>query len=274
MNFLSQGLALANASTGIPEAEGQGDFVTWVLGLMESLGEVGVGLALAIESVFPPIPSELILPVAGYLAFEERMNFWLVMFFAALGSMAGAYILYYVGYAFGRERTRWLFEKLPLLELKDFERSEKVFARWGGVAVLAGRCLPLVRSAISVPAGIEKMPFWKFTGYTLVGSVIWNSIWIGLGFGFGPTIQPIIEQYSGLLSNLVLGAIGLLFLWFVVSRTVKLVRRRRGGGDPDGDGDGRTDTMILRRVEPYDHPVPPSRPQAHPPQQQPPQWRR
>ncbi|SDD55758.1 membrane protein DedA, SNARE-associated domain [Glycomyces harbinensis] len=248
---------MATASTEIPEAEGQGDFIQWVLGLMESLGEVGVGLALAIESVFPPIPSELILPVAGYLAYDGKMNFWLVMLCAAIGSMLGAYILYYVGYAFGRERTRWLFEKVPLLELKDFERSEKVFARWGGIAVLAGRCLPLVRSAISVPAGIEKMPFWKFTGYTLVGSVVWNSIWIGLGFAFGPTIQPIIDQYSGILSKLVLGVIGALFLWFVVARTVKLIRKRRGGGDRDG-GAGRTDTMILRKVEPYPQAAPPN----------------
>lgn len=247
-NFLSQGLALATASTEIPEAEGQGDLIQWVLGLIETLGEVGVGIALVIESVFPPIPSELILPVAGYLAYDNKMNFWLAMFFAALGSMAGAYILYYVGYAFGRERTRWIFEKFPLLELKDFERSEKVFARWGGIAVMAGRCLPLVRSAISVPAGIEKMPFWKFTGYTLVGSVIWNAIWVGLGFAFGPTIQPVIDEYSGLLSKLVLVIIGLLFLWFVVARTIKIIRKKRGGGGDNGNA-GHSDTMILRRVQ-------------------------
>ncbi|WP_322633236.1 DedA family protein [Glycomyces albidus] len=247
-NFLSQGLALAAATSEIPEAEGEGDLVQWVIGLIDKLGEVGVGLALMIESVFPPIPSELILPVAGYLAYEGQMNFWLAMFFAALGSMAGAYILYYVGYFFGRERTRWLFEKLPLLELKDFERSEKFFARWGGIAVLAGRCLPLVRSAISVPAGIEKMPFWKFTGYTLVGSVIWNGIWIGLGFGFGPTISPIIEQYSGLLSKIVVVIIGGLFAWFVIARIIKLIRNRRGGGEDQNGGAGHSDTMILRRV--------------------------
>lgn len=246
-NFLSQGLALATASTEIPEAEGQGDLIQWVLGLMTDLGEVGVGLALAIESVFPPIPSELILPVAGYLAYDDKLNFWLVMLFAAIGSMIGAYVLYYVGYAFGRERTRWIFEKFPLLELKDFERSEKVFERWGGIAVMAGRCLPLVRSAISVPAGIEKMPFWKFTGYTLVGSVIWNSIWVGLGFAFGPTIQPIIEEYSGLLSKIVVGVIGLLFLWFVVARVIKLIRRKRGGDGENGAA-GHSDTMILPRV--------------------------
>lgn len=246
-NILSQALAVSAAAGELPPHEDQGNLVEWVLSLMTTLGEVGVGLALAIESIFPPIPSELILPVAGYLAYDGKLNFWLVMLCAAIGSMIGAYVLYYVGYAFGRERTRWLFEKLPLLELKDFERSERVFAKWGGVAVLVGRCVPLVRSAISVPAGIEKMPFWKFTGYTLVGSVVWNAIWVGLGFGFGPTIQPIISQYSDLLSNLVLVVIGLLFAWFVISRTIKLIRRRRDGGEGDGS-ERRDDTVILPRI--------------------------
>ncbi|MEU6860457.1 DedA family protein [Glycomyces sp. NPDC046736] len=246
-NILSQALAVSAAAGELPPHEDQGNLVEWVLSLMTTLGEVGVGLALAIESIFPPIPSELILPVAGYLAYDGKLNFWLVMLCAAIGSMIGAYVLYYVGYAFGRERTRWLFEKLPLLELKDFERSERVFARWGGVAVLVGRCVPLVRSAISVPAGIEKMPFWKFTGYTLIGSVVWNAIWVGLGFAFGPTIQPIISQYSDLLSNLVLVVIGGLFVWFVVSRTIKLIRKRRDGGEGDGS-ERRDDTVILPRI--------------------------
>ncbi|MFB9658658.1 DedA family protein [Glycomyces mayteni] len=248
--MLSETLALAASTGDVTHADEYDGIIGWVLDLITRFGEVGVGLALAIESVFPPIPSELILPVAGFLAYQDKMNFWLAMFFAALGSMAGAYILYYVGYFFGRERTRWLFEKLPLLELKDFERSEKVFARWGGVAVLAGRCLPLVRSAISVPAGIEKMPFWKFTGYTLIGSVVWNGIWIGLGFAFGPAIEPILAEYSGLLSKIVVGIIGVLFLWFVVSRSIKLIRNRRGGGGEDqNNGGGHSDTMILRRVQ-------------------------
>lgn len=250
-NLLSQTAVLASVGD-VTHADEYDGIIGWVLSLIDKFGEIGVGLALAIESVFPPIPSELILPVAGFLSYQGKMNFWLAMLFAALGSMAGAYILYYVGYAFGRERTRWLFEKVPLLELKDFERSEQLFARWGGIAVMAGRCLPLVRSAISVPAGIEKMPFWKFTGYTLVGSVVWNSIWIGLGFAFGPAIEPVLAQYSDILSKIVLGLIGLLFLWFIVSRTIKLVRKRRGGGEdgPGGvGGAGGSDTMILRRVE-------------------------
>ncbi|WP_081687100.1 DedA family protein [Glycomyces tenuis] len=240
------------ASTTAAAAEEPGGFIGWVLDLMDRLGEVGVGLALAIETIFPPVPSELILPVAGYLSYSGQMNFGLVMVFATIGSMIGGWFYYYVGYAFGRDRTRWLFEKLPLFEVKDFELAERVFAKWGVVAVLAGRCLPIVRSVISIPAGIEKMPIWKFSLFTLIGSTVWNSIWVGLGFGFGPQIEPVLNRYSDLLSKIVLGVIAVLVLWFVVARTIKLIRNR-GRGDDSGPGAGSgsgpsTDTVILRKV--------------------------
>ncbi|HEU5128770.1 MAG TPA: DedA family protein [Glycomyces sp.] len=243
--MLNETLALTTAAAGT--GEDYGGFIGWVLGLMTDFGEIGVGLALAIEVIFPPIPSELILPVAGFLAYGGKMNFFLVMLFATLGSMLGGWFYYYAGLAFGRDRTRWLFKKLPLFEVKDFELAERVFAKWGVVAVLAGRCLPIVRSVISIPAGIEKMPFWKFSLFTLIGSAVWNAIWVGLGFAFGPQIEPILNRYSDLLSNIVLVIIAALVLWFVVARTIKLIRK--GPGDDSGSGTPNTDTVILRKVE-------------------------
>lgn len=246
----SEILALTTAAA---EAEEPGGFIGWVLGLMDSMGEVGVGLALAIETIFPPVPSELILPVAGFLSYSGDMNFVLVMICATIGSMLGGWFYYYAGLAFGRERTRWLFEKLPLFEVKDFELAERVFARWGVLAVLAGRCLPIVRSVISIPAGIERMSIWKFSLFTLIGSTVWNSIWVGLGFAFGPQIEPVLNQYSDILSNIVLVLLAALVLWFVVSRTIKLIRNKGRGGDSDpGSGSGpgsSTDTVILRKVQ-------------------------
>ncbi|WP_223839879.1 DedA family protein [Nocardiopsis deserti] len=177
--------------------------------------------------------SELILPVAGYLSYSGEMNFAFALFCATVGSMVSAWIFYAVGAVFGRERTRWLFEKAPLFEVEDFDRGERVFARWGGAAVLVGRCIPLVRSVISVPAGIERMSMWKFSLYTLVGSAVWNTLWIGLGFVFGPQIDPVLSQYSSLLSRAVVVVIGLLFAWFVVSRTVRIVRKRRASAEAD-----------------------------------------
>lgn len=218
------------AATAAPSEEYDG-FIGWVLGLISTFGEAGVGLALAIETLFPPVPSELILPVAGYLSYSGEMNFALALFFATAGAMVSGWIFYYAGALFGRERTRWLFEKLPLFEVADFDRAERVFSRWGGAAVLVGRCVPLVRSAISIPAGIERMPMWRFSLYTLIGSGVWNTLWIGLGFVFGPQIDPVLTQYSGLLSKAVLIVIGLLLAWFVIARSIRIIRNRRAAAE-------------------------------------------
>lgn len=202
-------------------------FIGWVLDLMETLGELGVGLAVLIETFVPPIPSEAVLPGAGFLAYEGRMNFWLAWAMATLGALIGAWIWYWIGAAFGRNRTRWVVGRIPLMDHDDFDKAEAFFARWGGAAVLFGRCVPLVRSFISIPAGIEKMRFWRFTLYTVVGSGVWNGLWVGLGFAFGPAIKPVLERWSGVLSDLVLIVIGVLIVWFVVARVVRNRRRRR-----------------------------------------------
>ncbi|TDE90931.1 DedA family protein [Occultella glacieicola] len=209
--------------TGDPAAEYEG-FIGWVLSLMTTVGEVGVGLAVLIETFFPPIPSEAILPGAGFLAYAGRMNFWWALFAATLAGLIGGWIWYGLGAALGRNRTRWIFEKMPLVEVADFDKAEAFFSRWGGVAVFTGRCVPLVRSFISIPAGIERMALWKFSLYTFLGSLIWNTIWIGLGFAFGPAIEPVLERWSGVISNLVLIAIAGLIVWFVIVRLRKRAR--------------------------------------------------
>ncbi|MGI8393624.1 DedA family protein [Leucobacter sp. W1038] len=214
---------LAQAS-GAPEYDG---VIGWVLSLMDTLGEVGVGLAVLLETFIPPIPSEAVLPGAGFLAYEGRMSFWLAWAMATTGALVGAIIWYYIGAAFGRARTRWLVGKVPLMEHEDFDRAEAFFQRWGGVAVLVGRCVPLVRSFISIPAGIERMHFLKFVLYTFIGSGLWNGLWIGLGYAFGPAIRPILEQWSGLLSDIIVIVILALLMWFVVARLIRNLRRKR-----------------------------------------------
>ncbi|CAM3659093.1 DedA family protein [Occultella aeris] len=210
-------------------------FIGWVLSLMTIAGEVGVGLAVLIETFFPPIPSEAILPGAGFLAYEGRMSFWGALVAATLAGLIGGWIWYGLGAALGRNRTRWIFEKMPLVEVADFDKAEKFFSRWGGVAVFTGRCVPLVRSFISIPAGIERMNLWKFSLYTFAGSLLWNGIWIGLGYAFGPAIKPVLEQWSGVISNLVLIAIAGLIVWFVIVRLRKRARLAREG-DTAGAG--------------------------------------
>lgn len=209
-----------------PAAEYDG-FIGWVLSLMTTVGEVGVGLAVFIETFVPPIPSEAVLPGAGFLAWDGRMNVWWAIVAATLGGLIGAWIWYAAGAALGRTRTRWIFEKVPLLETADFDKAEAFFSRWGGAAVFFGRCVPLVRSFISIPAGVERMGLGVFTLYTTVGSLIWNGIWIGLGFVFGPAIEPVLEQWSGVLSTIVLVVIALAVLWFVVVRVRKRLKAQR-----------------------------------------------
>lgn len=223
----SASLASGAAETAIDPTHEYEGFIGWVLSLMTTLGEPGVGVALLIETFFPPMPSEAVLPGAGFLAYDGQMNVWLAIMWATIGSLVGGWGFYAIGALFGRERTLWFFRKFPLLEVEDFYKAEKFFARFGGVAVLLGRCVPLVRSVISVPAGIERMPLVKFSVYTTLGSAVWNSLWIGLGYGFGPAIKPALERWSGVISDAVLVVIGLLVLWFVVVRVVKLVRTRR-----------------------------------------------
>lgn len=209
----------------VPSGEYEG-FIGWVLSLMESIGEVGVGLAVLLETFIPPIPSEAVLPGAGFLAYDGRMNFWCAWALATLGALVGAWAWYAIGALIGRDRTRRLVGRIPLMDHDDFDRAEAFFAKWGGVAVFVGRCVPLVRSFISIPAGIERMGFGRFTAYTALGSGIWNGVWIGLGFAFGPAIKPVLEQWSGLLSDAVIVIVLALIAWFVIARILRRRRRR------------------------------------------------
>ncbi|WP_258174697.1 DedA family protein [Nesterenkonia sandarakina] len=192
---------------------------------MDRFGEPGVGLAIFLENFIPPIPSEAILPGAGFLAYAGLMSPWGAWLWANLGSLVGAVLWYAVGAALGAERTRGIMDRLPLLKVEDFDKAERWFHRWGPWAVLLGRCVPIVRSFISIPAGITRMRVTTFLFFTLIGSAIWNGIWIGLGFGLGPTIEPVLEEWSGVLSNIVVALAVLAVLIFVVQR-LRTVRRR------------------------------------------------
>jgi membrane protein DedA with SNARE-associated domain len=217
-------IPILSALRQVQPSAGYDGFVGWVLSLIEVLGELGVGLAVFIETFVPPIPSEAILPVAGFLAYEGRMSAWGAWLAATLGALAGALVWYAIGAALGRDRVRRLVGRIPLLDYADFDKAEAFFTRWGGTAVFIGRCVPLVRSFISIPAGIERMPIWRFSLYTVAGSGIWNGVWVGLGFAFGPAIRPILEEWSGLLSYIAVGVIALLMLWFVTHRVVGRLR--------------------------------------------------
>lgn len=161
-----------------------GSLSSWVIKFVDAVGVIGVGLLIAAENLFPPIPSELILPLAGYRAHEGQMPIVSAWVAATLGSLAGAVILYGMGALVGYERLhdlagrRWFM----ILSQADLERGSRFFERHGGSVVLLGRCVPLVRSIVSVPAGLARMPLPRFIAYTVIGSSIWNAAFIGAGW--------------------------------------------------------------------------------------------
>jgi membrane protein DedA with SNARE-associated domain len=177
--------------------------------VMDALGEIGVGVLVLAENVFPPIPSEVVLPLAGYLASRGRMDLLLVIVAATVGSVLGALLLYEAGARTGRARIRRLVDRMPLLEVEDMDRAESWFARHGQSSVLIGRCIPVVRSLISLPAGLEAMPRWRFLVLTTIGSGAWNSVFVVSGYALGRQFGQ-IERYSGWLNTAVYVAIAVL----------------------------------------------------------------
>jgi membrane protein DedA with SNARE-associated domain len=196
---------------------------------MDALGEIGVGVLVLSENLFPPIPSEVVLPLAGYLASRGRMDLTLVIVAATVGSVLGALLLYEVGVRTGRARLRRLIDWMPLLEGEDLDTAEDWFARHGQASVLLGRCIPVVRSLISVPAGFAEMPRWRFLVLTAIGSGLWNTVFVGAGYALGAQFDE-IERYSGWLNTAVYAAIAVLLL-LGLRRALRRRRSERAHGD-------------------------------------------
>ncbi len=193
-----------------------------VLDLMEALGAVGVGLAILLETVVPPIPSEVVLPLAGYLAQTGRMGLLAAFLAATAGSLLGAAFLYQLGRWLGPERSRRWLDRLPLVDGEDVQKAFDAFARRGRTAVLVGRLIPVVRSFISVPAGVVRMPWPQFLLYTAIGSSLWNGALIGAGVALG-TQYELVERYVGALDLALVAAVVAAVVWVVVRHV-----RRRG----------------------------------------------
>jgi membrane protein DedA with SNARE-associated domain len=205
--------------------------------VIDALGEIGVGLLSLIETMFPPIPSEIILPLAGFLAHMGAMNVWLVLTAATLGGYIGAVIFYYLGYWIGEERTIRVLSKLPLVDRDDFEKAAGWFHRHGAGAIFFGRFIPAVRSLISLPAGAARMHFGTFTIYTLAGSLIWNGALVGGGYALG-TQYELIDEYAKYLDYAVYAAVAGILVWLVVRA---ILRRRRARRFPAGPSDPAED---------------------------------
>jgi membrane protein DedA with SNARE-associated domain len=203
-----------------------GGIAGWAIRIMETLGAPGAGLAVALENLFPPIPSEVILPLAGFTASQGDMSLAAAIAWTTFGSVAGAVVLYWIGALIGRERTRAIAARLPLIKVSDIDRTEAWFQRHGRKTVFFGRMIPLFRSFVSIPAGIERMPMATFLLFTTLGSLIWNSVFVVAGYLLGENRQ-VIEDYAGTYQNAVLAAGFLAVAAFVVVRVLAARRSRQ-----------------------------------------------
>ncbi|MFE9207127.1 DedA family protein [Micromonospora sp. NPDC007230] len=227
----------------------QGGLVGLVTDLMERLGAPGAGLAVALENLFPPIPSEVILPLAGFTASQGKMNLFAAIIWTTVGSVVGAVALYFVGVALGRDRVRAIAARLPLVRLSDIDRTEAWFARHGVKTVFFGRMIPIFRSLISIPAGVERMRLATFLLYTTLGSLIWNTVFVMAGYLLGENWHA-VESYVGTFQNLVIAVCALAVGYFVVSRVIN-VRRRRSATENDLAPNKPEPYRSGTRAEPY-----------------------
>jgi len=219
-----------------------GDLANWVQDVINQFGYFGVALLVVIENVFPPIPSEIVLPFAGFVAQQSasavnatadaaQSDTTVVgmMIAATVGSVVGALILYFVSAAIGPERLRGFVERFGKwfgVKSSDLVRAEEWFDRRSVVAVLVGRCVPLIRSIVSIPAGFRRMKLTSFVVLTAIGSAVWNIALIGAGALLGDQWER-VGEYVGVFQWLVIAAVLVLLVRFVVSRLKK--RRPQNG---------------------------------------------
>jgi membrane protein DedA with SNARE-associated domain len=192
----------------------------WINSLMDTLGAPGAGLAVALENLFPPIPSEVTLPLAGFASSTGRMDLWAALLWTTAGSVIGALALYGVGALLGRDRTVAIAARLPLVNVADIEKTEAWFLRHGTKAIFFGRVVPVFRSLISVPAGVERMPLPVFTALTTLGSAIWNTVFVLAGYFLGAN-RTEVTAIASTYSKVVLAAAALAVLAFGVARFLR-----------------------------------------------------
>lgn len=168
--------------------------IQWLLDTISAMGYPGILLLMAMESSIFPVPSELVMPPAGYLAYQGKMNMGLVILCGTVGSLIGAYVNYFVSHYLGRPLIL-KYGKYVLIPPDKFERVERFFLRHGEISTFIGRLLPVIRHLISIPAGVAGMNHLKFSLYTLLGAGIWCTILTLIGYAIGDN-QQLIMQYS------------------------------------------------------------------------------
>lgn len=199
----------------------------WIISIMEQLGYLGIALLMFLDNIFPPIPSEIIMPSAGYSASQGKLLLVGVIIAGCIGSLVAAAILYWIGYKFNHDSIfrfvdrygKYLFIKSP-----DVKKSLDWFEQYGHRIVFFGRMIPAVRSLISIPAGMSHMPFWKFMFYSSLGTIIWTTFLACVGFYFGEN-QALMQNIFSQVSHFIIIVVIAMIIWI-------LYRRHQGKNRP------------------------------------------
>jgi membrane protein DedA with SNARE-associated domain len=200
--------------------------VFWLTYLVEKIGYGGVAISMFIESFFVPIPSELIMPFAGFIASQGKMNLYVLIILGGVASYVGSLPFYFIGYWGNKlvvEKFLKKYGKYLFISEEDVDKGFEIFNKYGKAIVMFGRVIPIIRSVISFPAGVAKMNFLQFSIYTLLGSIIWSGILATLGCVLGGN-WSIIGSYISRYEDIVLILLGILVVGFVV---YKLINRKK-----------------------------------------------
>lgn len=195
----------------------------FVIGTISSLGYGGIVLLMAIESACIPLPSEIIMPFSGYLVFTGQMQLWIVALAGAFGCVLGSLLAYWLGAVGGRPLVE-KYGRYVLISHHDLDLADRWFRRHGDITIFIGRLLPVVRTFIAFPAGIARMPLWRFNIYTFVGSFIWcwALAWIGMQLGQNwHTLGVYFHRFDALIGVVLLAGV----IWYVWRHLNHLKRR-------------------------------------------------
>ncbi|MCG3419690.1 DedA family protein [Oceanobacillus jordanicus] len=185
----------------------------WITNIMEQFGYLGILLMMALENLFPPIPSEIVLPFGGFLTTYTNITVWGVVIAATIGSLLGAIVLYWIGTLLDVDRLERIIKRwgrIARIKVKDVHKADAWFDKYGYWTVLIGRMVPVVRSLISIPAGMSNMRFGLFMLFTVIGTLIWNSILITVGVILGESWHD-ITSFMDIYSDIVYFFLAVIF---------------------------------------------------------------
>lgn len=194
-------------------------FFEYIINVVSAWGYWGVGIGMMLESACMPIPSEIVLPLGGYMAYTGRLTFWAAVFAGVLGGLIGSIVAYVVGYYGGRPFII-KYGKYILINQNDFEKADKWFNKYGQITVFTSRLLPIIRTFISLPAGIARVDFKRFVFYTILGSLPWSIALTYAGFALGQNWRTIKASLSW-LDDMIIAVLLILVVYYIYNHIKK-----------------------------------------------------